>query len=432
MNNNDLTASLLNFLDASPTPLHAVQNMASSLDSAGFELLDEASEWTLQPRRGYYTIRGGSSIVAFTTAEQTPMTTGIRMVGAHTDSPCLKIKPRPEKLKSEYFQLGVEVYGGVLLNPWFDRDLSIAGQTSYLDAVNRIHTALIDFQEPIAVIPSLAIHLDRDVNNSRSINPQQQLPIILSRSSDDGENDLRKVLLDKLKENHPEQEIISVLDFDLSLYDTQPAQIIGIRHEFIASARLDNLVSCFTGLRALTDCNSELPCLLVCNDHEEVGSQSAIGAQGPFLRSILQRWCGSVQGCDQAVHRSILISADNAHAIHPNFPDKHDSNHGPLLNKGPVIKVNHNQRYATNSVTSSIYRNMCDKKGIPVQVFVSRSDMACGSTIGPLTAGELGVQTLDLGIPQFAMHSIRELCGADDVDYLYRSLIEFFNVETLF
>ena len=431
MINNNLVASLLKFLDTSPTPYHAVQNMVSKLNSAGFEGLDEGRKWSLRPQTGYYVVRGGSSIVAFTTAQQVPVDTGIRMVGAHTDSPCLKIKPRPETCKNGYLQLGVEVYGGVLMNPWFDRDLSIAGRVSYLDAGDRISTVPLDYQEPIAVIPSLAIHLDREANKNKSVNPQKHLPVILSRYNDKDTCDLRHLLLDKLRRDLPDQDIRSVLDFDLCLYDTQPAQIVGLGHEFIASARLDNLVSCYIGLCALVDGNSDQPCLLVCNDHEEVGSQSAIGAQGPFLRSVLERWCGSTEGFEQTVHQSMLISADNAHGIHPNFSDKHDNNHGPLLNNGPVIKVNHNQRYATNNITSSVYRRLCEKQDIPVQVFVSRTDMACGSTIGPITSGTVGVQTLDVGIAQFAMHSIRELCGVEDVDYLYRSLLEFYNARAL-
>ena len=431
MINNNLVASLLEFLDTSPTPYHAVQNMVCRLDSAGFTALDEGKKWNLQPQTRYYVVRGGSSLVAFNTAEQAPVDIGVRMVGAHTDSPCLKIKPRPEIIHNGYLQLGVEVYGGVLMNPWFDRDLSIAGRTSYLDAEDQISTVLLDYQEPIAVLPSLAIHLDREANKNKSVNPQKHLPVILSRKNDKDATDLRHLLLSKLRQDRPNEDIRSILDFDLCLYDHQPAQIVGLEHQFIASARLDNLVSCYIGLCALVDGNSDLPCLLVCNDHEEVGSQSAVGAQGPFLRSVLERWCSSTESFEQTVHRSMLISADNAHGIHPNFPDKHDNNHGPLLNNGPVIKVNHNQRYATNNITSSVYRHLCEQQDIPVQVFVSRTDMACGSTIGPLTAGTVGVQTLDLGIAQFAMHSIRELCGVEDVDYLYRSLIEFYNLEAL-
>ena len=239
------------------------------------------------------------------------------------------------------------------------------------------------------------------------------------------------MLLAKLKQDQPATKAQSVLDFDLCLYDSQLPQVVGLNHEFIASARLDNLVSCYTGLYALLDSRNTLPAMLVCNDHEEVGSQSAIGAQGPFLRAVLERWCGSNESYQRAVNRSMLISVDNSHGIHPNYADKHDLNHGPLLNSGPVIKINHNQRYATNSVTSAIYRQLCNQHDIPLQVFVSRADMACGITIGPLTASEVCGQTLEVGIPQFAMHSIRELCGVHDVDYLYRSLLGFYESEIL-
>ena len=429
--NNNLIASLLDFLDTSPTPYHAVENMAVRLDREGFEQLTERETWSLNPETQYYVTRGGSSLIAFVTAQQEPSHVGIRMVGAHTDSPCLKIKPQPEIVKNGYLQLGVEVYGGVLMNPWFDRDLSIAGRVVYVDSENEIHHTLLDYREPIAAIPNLAIHLDRDANKNRTVNPQQHLPTILSTHDDDAKPDFRDMLLTKLKEAQPETNPQSILDFDLCLYDSQPPQIIGLKHEFITSARLDNLVSCYIGLCALVDSKSNLPSILVCNDHEEVGSQSAVGAHGPFLRSVLQRWCSSIEDYQHAVDRSVLISADNSHGIHPNYADKHDQNHGPLVNKGPVIKINHNQRYATNSITSAMYRYLCQQNDIPFQVFVNRTDLACGTTIGPLTASEVGVQTLDVGVPQFAMHSIRELCGVHDVDYLYRSLIAFYGSEDL-
>ena len=429
--NNKLTASLLDFLDKSPTPYHAVNHMATRLDDEGFEQLPEGEPWSLQAEKRYYVIRGGSSLVAFVTTQQAPEEAGIRMVGGHTDSPCLKIKPQPEIVNNRYLQLGVEVYGGALLNPWFDRDLSIAGRVTYLDASNEIYSTLLDYREPIAVIPSLAIHLDREVNKKKTVNPQLHLPVILCTHDSDTKPDFRDMLLSKLKQDKPEAKAQSILDFDLCLYDSQSPQVVGLNLEFIASARLDNLVSCHIGLSALLDSKSTLPAMLVCNDHEEVGSQSAIGAQGPFLRSVLERWCGSNENYQRTINRSMLISADNSHGIHPNYADKHDQNHGPLLNNGPVIKINHNQRYATNSVTSAIYRQLCDEYDIPLQVFVSRTDLACGSTIGPLTASEVGVQTLDIGIPQFAMHSVRELCGVHDVDYLYRSLLGFYGSEIL-
>lgn len=430
MKNNELVGCLLKFLDASPTPFHAVQNMSALLDRAGFRQLMERDAWELRADQRCYVVRGGSSIAAFSTGTHSPAQSGVRIVGAHTDSPCLKVKPQPEIVNQDYLQLGVEVYGGVLMNPWFDRDLSLAGRVTYLGPRDEIHDALVDYREPIAVIPSLAIHLDRDANKNRTVNPQQHLPAILLCDSGDDKPDLRNLLLPKLKQDPDHTGATSILDFDLCFYDTQSPQVAGLNHQFITSARLDNLVSCYIGLRGFIDSGSPLPCLLICNDHEEVGSQSAVGAQGPFLRSVLQRWCGSVEDYQQALPRSMMISADNAHGIHPNYADRHDQNHGPLLNKGPVVKVNHNQRYASNSLTSAVYRRLCEKSDIPVQVFVSRTDLACGTTIGPLTAAEVGVQTVDVGIAQFAMHSIREMCGVDDVDYLHRSLLEFYLTES--
>jgi aspartyl aminopeptidase len=431
MKNTQLIASLLDFLGASPTPFHAVKNMAAELNKAGFRQLAEGDRWKLDEKNRYYVIRGGSSIIAFSSAGCKPSEVGIHMVGAHTDSPCLKIKPQPEIVNNGYFQLGVEVYGGALLNPWFDRDLSMAGQVTYLDRTDQIHDTLLDYREPIAVIPNLAIHLDRDANKNRTVNPQKHLPAILFRHDKDEKPDLRSMLLEQIKAYEPDTDPKAVLDFDLCLYDSQPPRVIGLNHEFVASARLDNLLSCYIGLQSLIGCAGTLPSALVCNDHEEVGSQSATGAQGPFLHSVLERWCGSPENYQRAINRSMLISADNAHGIHPNYADRHDQNHGPLLNGGPVIKINSNQRYATNAVTSAFYRKLCRENDIPVQVFVSRTDLACGTTIGPLTAGQVGIQTLDVGIPQFGMHSVRETCGTQDIDYLYRSLIAFYGSDRL-
>ena len=431
MKNTKLISTLLDFLGASPTPFHAVKNMSADLDKAGFRQLSEGDRWQLDENDRYYVIRGGSSIIAFSSAGCKPSEAGIRMVGAHTDSPCLKIKPQPEIINNGYFQLGVEVYGGALLNPWFDRDLSMAGRVTYLDRSDQIRNTLLDYREPIAVIPNLAIHLDRDANKNRTVNPQKHLPAILFRHDKGDKPDLRSMLLEQIKSSEADADPEVVLDFDLCLYDSQPPRVIGLNHEFVASARLDNLLSCYIGLQSLIDCTGSLPSVLVCNDHEEVGSQSATGAQGPFLHSVLERWCGPPENFQRAINRSMLISADNAHGILPNHADRHDQNHGPLLNSGPVIKINSNQRYATNAVTSAFYRKLCRENDIPVQVFVSRTDLACGTTIGPLTAAEGGVQTLDVGIPQFGMHSVRETCGTEDIDYLYRSLIAFYGSERL-
>ena len=430
MEHTDFNQQLIGFLNASPTPWHAVASMKKMLDSAGFEALDERENWYLKPGQGYYVIRNGSSIVAFRHGKKPTEQAGIRMVGAHTDSPCLKVKPNPELRRKGYFQLGVEVYGGALLNPWFDRDLSLAGRVTFVDGSESVKDVLVDFRKAIASIPSLAIHLDREANSNRTVNPQTDLPPVLMQLPEDDETAFSNLLKERIEIEQPGAGVKKILGYELAFYDTQPAALVGLRDDFIASARLDNLLSCFIGLRSLIDADGEQPALLVCNDHEEVGSMSAEGAQGPFLGSVLERWCG--EGRSRSLARSMMISADNAHGVHPNYLDKHDENHGPLLNQGPVIKVNHNQRYATNSRSAAVYRHISDELGIPYQTFVVRSDMGCGSTIGPLTAASLGVTTLDIGVPQFAMHSIRETAGTKDGMALYQVLRAFMQRKEVF
>ncbi len=420
-----LNQQLLEFIQASPTPFHATAQLRKLFEEAGFTVLDESRQWQLQRGGRYLVTRNDSSLIAFALGEQAPAEAGIRMLGAHTDSPCLHVKPEADVLANGYYQLGVEVYGGALLNPWFDRDLSLAGRISYRDAGGRLGSALIDFQAPVAVIPSLAIHLDREANQSRSINAQQHLPPVLMQPGEATPVTLRHLLLERAREQHPDESIETVLEYELSFYDCQPGALVGLQQQFIASARLDNLLSCLIGARALIDSEGATSKLLVCSDHEEVGSTSACGANGPFLQSVLERLCPEPQQLARCIHRSWLISTDNAHGVHPNYADRHDARHGPLLNQGPVIKTNANQRYATNSETAGLFRLLCDQAGVPLQSFVVRSDMACGSTIGPLTAAGIGVRTLDIGVPTFAMHSIRELAGANDTDYLYRALKQF-------
>lgn len=419
---------LLAFLTASPTPFHAVAEMSRQLVAAGFVELAEGEAWQLEPGGKYYVQRNQSSLIAFVHGRDALVEHGWRLWGAHTDSPCLKLKPKPDVLSQGYRQWGVQVYGGALLNPWFDRDLSLAGRVHYRRLGGELERCLVDLERPVAVIPSLAIHLDREANNTRSINPQTDLPPLVSLAGD--EDDLHSLLRAHLMDQG-HGEIEEILDFELSLYDTQPPALVGWRGEFIASARLDNLLSCFVGLLAVLDATGDSHCVLVCNDHEEVGSQSAIGAQGPMLRSLLQRISGDGEDFQRALSRSLMISADNAHGIHPNYADRHDSNHGPLLNAGPVVKINANQRYASTSETNTLFSSLCREVDVPVQQFVIRSDMACGSTIGPITASELGVRTVDVGVPTFAMHSIRELAGSDDAQALAEVAEHFYRCRKL-
>lgn len=424
MTSETFNQGLMQFLDNSPTPFHAVENLAAALREADFDQLEEAARWSIEPRGKYFITRGDSSLIAFCLGSEAPAETGLQMIGSHTDSPCLKLKPNAAFKAHGYWQLGVEVYGGVLLNPWFDRDLSLAGRVTLRRRAGGLIHRLIDFEQAVAIIPSLAIHLDREANESRAINKHTYLPAIIC--VDNGEFDLEQEIVDRLTVDDPDIGDVEVAAFELSLYPTEKAALIGLRDEFIASARLDNLLSSYVSVRALLEAPGRTGCLIVCNDHEEVGSGSAIGARGTFLRSVIERLAETSEAYARTIARSTLISTDNAHAVHPNFADRHDNQHLPLLNGGPAIKVNANQAYATTSETAALFRAACAATGVPVQSFVSRTDMACGSTIGPLTATSLGVKTVDVGVPTFAMHSIRELAGSEDAYSLYRALEWFF------
>ncbi|NND81089.1 MAG: M18 family aminopeptidase [Gammaproteobacteria bacterium] len=405
---------LLDFIARSPTPFHATANIVALLREHGFIHLVESEPWDCQTGNNYVVTRNDSSVIAFRLGDNIEQ--GLRMVGAHTDSPCLRIKPSPELNVNGYWQLGVEVYGGVLLHPWMDRDLSIAGRVSGVNKEGELVNQLVDFVRPIATIPNLAIHLDREANKNSTINPQLHLPLIVAQGE---QPDFKQLLLTLC-----DDDVERILDYELSAYDTQAPAQVGLNNEFICAARLDNLLSSYVGVRALLDSDSNNT-LYVSTDHEEVGSASACGARGPFLKSVLQRITEDSGHLTRVIDNSSLLSCDNAHGIHPNYADKHDQNHGPILNQGPVIKVNANQRYASNSIGSARFQQLCEQADVPVQHFVVRSDMGCGSTIGPITASELGVETLDIGAPQWAMHSIRETAGSKDIDYLHTALCAY-------
>jgi aspartyl aminopeptidase len=416
MNKKDFNEGLLGFLDASPTPFHATLNMSGMFLNAGFIRLYEEDKWELERGQKYFVTRNDSSIIAFTYPKDAKDYT---MVGAHTDSPNLKLKPNPVIKEHGVVKFGVEPYGGLLLNPWFDRDLSLAGRISYLDSKGRINEALIDAKKPLAIIPSLAIHLDEKANKERTVNKQSDICPILTTLEEFEFDEFLKWQL----------SLVDVLDAkelyasELSFYDTQKASFVGLSDDFIASARLDNLLSCYVGMLSICSVDASKPMLFVASDHEEVGSASTSGAGGSFLENTLKRVFRDYDEYMQMIRTSTMISADNAHAIHPNFSSKHDSNHAPLINKGSVVKVNANQRYASNSKTISKFMRVASELDEPIQHFVTRSDMGCGSTIGPITATRLGIETLDVGLPTLAMHSIRELCGSDDAHSLYKIIL---------
>lgn len=413
---NDFNEGLLGFLDASPTPFHATQNMSGMFSNAGFIDLDEKDRWELQEGGKYFVQRNGSSIIAFTYPKQR---NGYVMVGAHTDSPNLKLKPNPVIKEHGVVKFGVESYGGLLLNPWFDRNLGLAGKVSFLDANGNLQEALVTVERAIAMIPSLAIHLDDKANKDRTVNKQTDVcPVVTCGDDFDFEaflcEELEKVGYDGIQE---------ILAHELSLFDTQNASFIGVNEDFIASARLDNLLSCYVGMLSVCSISSQKPMLFVANDHEEVGSESTSGAGGSFLEATLKRIAGDDEAFVQMMRSSLMVSADNAHALHPNYPSKHDAQHAPHINKGVVIKINANQRYASNTTTISRFLLAAKEAGCGVQKFVTRSDMGCGSTIGPITATRLGVETIDVGLPTWGMHSIREVCGVRDAHELYTILV---------
>ncbi len=416
MTKQDFNDGLLGFLDASPTPFHATQNMAGMFKNAGFKELEEVQKWELIAGEKYFVTRNDSSIIAFTYPKNNK---SYLMIGSHTDSPNLKLKPNPVIKEHGVVKFGVESYGGLLLNPWFDRDLSLAGRVNYLSADDKLESQLIDVQKKIAIIPSLAIHLDRTANEGKTVNKQTDVCPILTTNEDFEFETFLKWQLEKYGVKGAKKVYAS----ELSFYDTQKASYVGLYDDFIASARLDNLLSCYVGMLSICSMESDKPMLFIASDHEEVGSASTSGAGGSFLENTLRRMFPDYSEYVEMTRSSLMISADNAHAIHPNFASKHDCNHAPHINKGIVIKVNANQRYASNSITISHFMQKAEKLGENVQQFVTRSDMGCGSTIGPITATRIGIETLDVGLPTFAMHSIRELAGSKDAYSLYKILI---------
>jgi aspartyl aminopeptidase len=407
------------FLDASPSPFHAARQAAVRLAAAGFVELDDRGDWSALPLDGYV-VRDGT-IVAWRMSADVADDAPFRLAGAHTDSPCLRVKPRPDSGDVGWKQLAVEVYGGILNNSWLDRDLGVAGRLTLPDGSH----VLVDIARPIARVPQLAVHLDRGVNESLKLDPQQHLqPVWGVGSPADGE----------FAAWIAEEAGCEVPAFwELCLYDMQPAAVLGHDGALLASGRLDNQVSCWAAVDALVGTEpTDSIAMIVLNDHEEVGSSSVTGAAGPLLERVLERHV-LARGGDRdilltSLASSTCISADNAHAVHPNYVDRHDPGHRPVVNDGPAVKVNSNQRYATSSATAASFRRACEAAGVPFQVFVSHNNMPCGSTIGPITATRLGIDTVDVGVPQLSMHSARELCGVDDPPALAAALRAAFSI----
>jgi len=422
---------LLKFIDASPSPWHAVASVETQLLSFQFVKLDEADKWQLKPGGRYYVVRDDSSVIAFVLGQKTLLETGFKIIGAHTDSPGLRIKPKPATGMDALLRLGVEVYGGPILATFTDRDLSLAGRVVYKNEQGHIVSKLISFDQPLLRLPNLAIHMNRAVNEEGlKLHRQFELPLILTQLS---EQQLPQDYFLALLQQQIGVEATRLLSWELNVYDTQKGTLWGAEQEFYADSQLDNLASCHAALQALID-DSVLSAeaTVVCGlfDHEEIGSESNKGADGSFLPDVLQRiaWAQQIQGEDlvRSYAKSFMISADMAHAYQPNFPNAYDPEHKVRVNEGPVIKINVNQRYSSESVSAAQFAGWCEQAGVPYQTYSHRCDLACGSTIGPMVSARLGIRSVDVGSPLWAMHSIRESAGVYDHAYLISVLKTFF------
>ena len=410
---SDLISQVCDQLDASPTPRHLVKFVVGQLLGSGFSDFTNQKSFE-QPLTDGFIARSGS-IVAWRLGSK--KIEQFRIIGAHTDSPCLKIKPRPDESRFGWHTLQVEVYGSPLLNSWLDRDLGIAGHAVLRDG----SVKLFSNATPIARISQLAIHLDRELNE-RGLILDKQLHLSAAWATGEKTLDFLQWVASQV-DVEPEQ-IISV---DAQLFDSVPARRLGVDQSLLTSGRLDNQASCWAAISALIETsNPSETCVVALFDHEEVGSTSATGAAGPLLEHTLERVAdlGGLSRIDylQALSQSSCVSADNSHAVHHNYPERHDHAHAPIVNQGPALKLNSNQRYATSSVSAAMFARACESANIEHQMFVSKNNMPCGTTIGPITATRLGIDTVDVGIPQLSMHSAREVCGVSDLIAMQKAL----------
>ncbi|MFF2318036.1 M18 family aminopeptidase [Arthrobacter sp. NPDC058097] len=422
------------YVSASPSSFHAAHEGARRLTEAGFSCLDELQPWEATAGK-FYIVRDGA-LIAWVTPEDAGPTTGFNILGAHTDSPSFKLKPKPTTGRFGWLQAGVEIYGGPLLNSWLDRELQLAGRLVMLDGTQHLTAT-----GPMLRFPQLAIHLDRAVNEGLTLDKQQHMNPVFGLG-DPGTEDLLAVLAERVSGEGASVDPAQIGGYDVVIADTQPPAVFGVRSEFFASGRLDNLSATHAGITALiahadaSDGGSAVSgeaspiAVLAAFDHEEIGSASRSGACGPVLEDILVRISdglgASASQRRQAFAASFCVSADAGHAVHPNYAERHDPVNRPVLNGGPLLKINANQRYATDAAGAALWARLCGEAGVPFQEFVSNNVMPCGSTIGPLTATRLGIRTVDVGVPLLSMHSARELCGVEDPHRLARVTELFF------
>lgn len=424
-----ILSELCRYIDASPSPYHAVSEAAARLEARGFSALAASERWEALAPGGYFTITGDSALIAFVVPVK-PGARGFRIVGAHSDSPNLRLKPNPEYTTESLSQWGVEVYGGALLNSWLDRDLGLSGRVLVRGKgkSQTPETKLFRIDAPVARVPQLAIHLDRDISErGLKLNRQTHMPPVVGIAG------RGTTTLHALVAKSARVAAAHIVGIDAMLHDLTPATAGGIDGEFLFAARLDNLAMCHAAITALPDPKKAPPGVVpvaVLFDHEEVGSQSMGGAGSALLPRVLERIVLGMGGDSDDVHRviagSLCVSADMAHAVHPNYADRHDPRHRPRINGGPVIKINAQQRYATSVPMRVLFESLAEAARVPVQLYAHRTDLPCGSTIGPITATKLGIPTVDVGNAMLSMHSAREMGGTRDPELMVRVLEKFY------
>lgn len=419
----EISQKLLTFIEKSPSCFHVVANMEHILKQQGFTELSEGEKWALTPGRDYYVTRNGSSLIAFRIPSKDAA--NFQIIASHSDSPCFKIKENPElKTDGKYVRLNVEKYGGMLMAPWLDRPLSAAGRV-LVENNGHIETRLVNLDRDLLLIPNLAIHMNREVNEGYRYQPQvDMLPLFGGPDSQDN-------FLKLVAENAGVGQA-SILSTDLFLYSRVKGCIWGASEEFISSARLDDLQCAFASMEAFLGSSNSSSVLVHCVlDNEEVGSGTKQGAASTFLKDTLTRICICLGQTREdyliALSQSFMLSADNAHAVHPNHPDKTDASHRAYLNEGIVIKYNAGQKYTTDAVSSAVFQSVCRRAGVPTQNFSNRPDMAGGSTLGNISGNQVALNTVDIGLPQLAMHSPYETAGVMDTWYLVQAAREFYS-----
>ena len=427
-----LALELVDFLYDSPSACHGVKATQKILDKNGFVEIKETDKWDLQAKGKYYVIKNDSALIAFEVGTGNIEETGFRLIGAHTDVPGFRIKPNPQMIsEGKYVKLNTEVYGGPILYTWYDRPLSIAGKVS-IKGVSPLkpETRLININKPLLIIPSLAIHMNREVNEGYKINKQlDTLPLLgLINDKLEKEDYLMNILAEELQVNKED-----ILNFELGLYEYEKGSLIGMNEELISSGRFDDLWMVFAGVKALVNSKENVATkVMICIDNEEIGSLTAEGANSTLLNNILERIALGLgkdrEGYYRTLANSIMISADLAHAVHPNLGAKHDPTNRPVLEGGPVLKIAASGSYSTDSFNGAVFAGICESVGVPFQKFVNRSDLRGGTTIGPITSANLTIPVIDMGAPVLGMHSIRELASVKDNYYTIKVFTEFFSL----